>query len=217
MTTNKVTSRPIFLTVEGIEGVGKSTAVQYIQDFFKDAQIEYVATREPGGTIIAEEIRRILLKPISEENILPETEILLMFACRIQHIAHIIEPTLAKGKSVICDRFVDASFAYQGYGRGIDLSKIKMLEEWLLKKIRPDLTILLDAPAELGLQRAKHRGPHDRIEAEKLDFHERVRDGYLKRAIEDQKRFRIIDASQSLEKVKQDLNQILQTLINPPF
>lgn len=198
-----------FLTVEGIEGVGKSTAVKFIHDYFINQNKEIVLTREPGGTLIAEHIRKLVLNPVYDEIMLPETELLLMFACRTQHIYHIIRPALQAGKCVISDRFLDATFAYQGGGRGVDLSQIHLLSEWLVNGLLPDLTILLDAPPEIGLMRAKHRGPHDRIEKETLAFHQRVRDGYLQRAQDEPQRFRLIDATQPLHEVQKALKEIL--------
>lgn len=206
-------SRGVFLTVEGIEGVGKSTIVKFIEEYLFQAKINFITTREPGGTPIAEQIRKILLTPNSEEMIQSETELLLMFASRVQHIAHVIQPALTKGQWVISDRFVDASFAYQGGGRGIDLSQIEMLEKWLVRDVHPDVTILLDAPAQIGLLRAKHRGPHDRIEQEKNDFFDRVRTVYLSRAKNDPKRFRVIDATQPLEMVQAEMVNILNEIL----
>lgn len=202
----------IFLTIEGIEGVGKSTAVKYIQDYLIQAKKDFIVTREPGGTVIAEQIRKVLLTPNQDEIILPETELLLMFASRVQHIATVIQPALNAGKWVVCDRFVDASFAYQGGGRRIDLSKIEMLDNWLVDKVRPDMTILLDAPTQIGMTRAKHRGPHDRIEQEKADFFERARAVYLARAKSDSGRFRIVDATQQLDQVQAEIRKILDGL-----
>lgn len=203
-----------FLTVEGIEGVGKSTAVKFIQEYLLQMQREIVVTREPGGTAIAEKIRQILLATNSEEEVMaPETELLLMFASRAQHIKQIILPALVAGKWVICDRYADASYAYQGGGRKIDLANIHFLEKWIVNTVKPDVTILLDAPPGIGLERAKHRGAHDRIEQEKIEFFERVRQGYLQRADQDKQRFRVIDATQSLETVQADILKILSKVL----
>ncbi|MCD6039931.1 MAG: tmk [Gammaproteobacteria bacterium] len=207
-----IKEKGFFLTIEGTEGVGKSTALKFIQNYLGQASRDFIVTREPGGTPIAEQIRQILLAPCLTEEMLPETELLLMFACRVQHIHHVILPALAAGKWVVSDRFVDASFAYQGGGRHMDMTYLEILEKWLLQNLRPDLTILLDAPVERGLERAKHRGPQDRIEQEKIAFFERVRQGYLKRMKEDRKRFRLIDATQPLEMVQIELKKILDEI-----
>jgi dTMP kinase len=203
-----------FLTIEGTEGVGKSTALQFIQGYLTQAKKKFIVTREPGGTPIAEQIRQVLLAPYADakEIMLPETELLLMFAGRAQHIQQVILPALAEGKWVVSDRFVDASFAYQGAGRQIDLSRLEMLESWLLQGLSPNLTILLDAPAEIGLARVKQRGSQDRIEQEKIDFFERVRAGYLARVAQDKNRFHIIDAAQPLELIQIELKKVLDEL-----
>jgi dTMP kinase len=198
-----------FLTVEGIEGVGKSTLIKFIQQWLVQQDIPFIATREPGGTPIAEQMRQILLAPHENEPLQINTELLLMFAARAQHVAQVILPALYEDKWVISDRFVDASFAYQGGGRGLPWSHIETLEHWVLEGLLPDVTILLDATPELGLMRAKHRGPHDRIEQEKVDFFERVRAGYLIRADRDPKRFRVIDASKPLNEVQSQVEKIL--------
>lgn len=205
-------TKGLFLTIEGTEGVGKSTALKYIQDYLSQAGKNFIVTREPGGTVIAEQIRKILLTPNPTEKMVPETELLLMFACRVQHVHQVILPALAADKWVISDRFIDASFAYQGGGREMDVARIESLEKWLLPDFKPDLTLLFDAPAQVGLERAKHRGAQDRIEQEKIDFFERVRAGYLERMQQDKKRFRLIDATQSLEKVQIELKKILDEI-----
>lgn len=208
-------NKGIFLTIEGIEGVGKSTAVQFIERYLSLHHQEVIFTREPGGTGIAEQIRQLLLSPNPEESLAPEAELLLMFASRAQHIAHKIEPALAAGQWVVSDRFVDASYAYQGGGRQLNLEQIKQLDQWVVKT-QPDATILLDALPEIGLARAKHRGPQDRIEQEKVDFFERVREGYLQRAKAEPKRFVVIDATQSLEKVHAAIQSLLDQLMRVP-
>ncbi len=200
-----------FITIEGTEGVGKTTAVRIIQDYLTEHHQEFVSTREPGGTAIAEQIRTILLTP-HDEKIIPTTELLLMFASRAQHVANVIVPALQANKWVISDRFVDASYAYQGGGRRIDLSKIALLDQWTVGDAQPDLTILLDASPEIGLARAKNRGPHDRIEQEKIDFFERVRAVYLKRAEQFPERFRVVDATQSLESIEQEIKSCLDKM-----
>jgi dTMP kinase len=204
--------RGMFITIEGIEGVGKSTAVNFIRNYLTQVKIKFITTREPGGTEIAEQIRQVLLKANFDETMVPETELLLMFASRAQHIANLIEPALADGKWVVSDRFVDASYAYQGGGRRFDVAQIETLEKWVVGKLKPDATILLDAPPKLGLTRAKHRGPHDRIEQEDLVFFERVREVYLARAEQEDKRFHIVDATQPLAKVHADIKLILDQL-----
>lgn len=208
-----MTIKNIFLTIEGIEGVGKSTAVKFLENLLKNKKINFIVTREPGGTPVSEKIREILLTPNEKEKIQLDTELLLMFAARAQHIAQVIKPALLQNKWVVSDRFVDASYAYQGGGRGIPLSQIKMLDDWIVDGVKPNVTILLDAPAEIGLARAKNRGAHDRIEQEKVDFFQRVRAGYLDRAKQDPERFRIVDAAQSLEKVQTELTKIISAYV----
>jgi dTMP kinase len=201
-----------FITIEGIEGVGKSTCLRYIQQYLQQSHIDFIVTREPGGTPIAEAIRQILLHHEGEE-MTHEAELLLMFSARSQHISHVIRPALAAGQWVICDRFTDASYAYQGGGRGVPESHIAMLENWVQQDLRPDMTILLDAPVEFALNRAKGRSAPDRIEAAGLEFFEQARATYLARAKATPERYRIVDATQSLEDVYKALQLLLQTLI----
>ncbi|MCX7121038.1 MAG: dTMP kinase [Gammaproteobacteria bacterium] len=200
-----------FITLEGVEGVGKSTALNYIKNYLTEKNIDFTITREPGGTDVAESLRKILLHH-EQEAILPITELLLLFAGRAQHIAHVIQPALDNNKWVISDRFTDASFAYQGGGRQMSMTQLKTLSEWVQGDLQPDLTLLFDAPVEVGLSRMTARGEKDRIEKEKTDFFERVRATYLERAKQFPARFVIIDATQSLESVQQQIKTALEKL-----
>lgn len=201
-----------FITVEGIEGAGKSTVVKFIQQWLVAKNIPHLVTREPGGTPIAEEIRQLLLFH-HLEKMYSDTELLLMFAGRAQHLAMKIKPALAEGKWVICDRFTDASYAYQGGGRGIDYQRIAILENWVQGELRPDLTLLLDLPVTLGFERIKQRCLQDRIEKEKIYFFERVRDAYLERAKQNPERYRIIHAHLELSDVCRQIEQSLQEIL----
>ncbi len=205
-----------FITVEGTEGAGKSTALKFIQDFLEQNGKQIVLTREPGGTPFAEEVRNLLLHAKTTEKIEPETELLLMFAGRVQHIAQCILPTLQTGKWIVSDRYIDASYAYQGGGRGISHHYIHKLDRLAVGHIYPDLTLLLDIPADLGMQRAEKRGVQkDRIEQERMDFFVRVRQAYLDRAKQDPNRIKIIDASKSLADVETQIHQVLtEFLVN---
>lgn len=206
-------TRGKFITIEGTEGAGKSTALHFIQEYLEHAHREVVITREPGGTEIAEEIRKVLLHPARLETMQPETELLLMFAGRAQHISQCILPALNEGKWVISDRYVDASYAYQGGGRGMDIQQIKTLDTLVVGDLYPDLTLLLDIPADQGMKRTENRGSQkDRIEQEKMSFFERVRDVYLERARQDPKRIKVIDASQSVEHVQAQIKKVLDQL-----
>ena len=200
--------RGLFITVEGGEGVGKSTNISFMQSILAEQGIEVVITREPGGTPLAEEIREVLLKN-REEKVVSETELLLMFAARAQHLYQKIIPALEKGQWVISDRFTDATYAYQSGGRGVAAEKVALLENFVQGDIRPDITFLFDAPIEVGMARAQKRGALDRFEEEKNSFFKRVRDNYLQRAALEPKRFQIIDASQPLEAVQQMLQEKL--------
>ncbi len=196
-----------FISIEGIEGMGKTTVFDALHQCLTEKGIKHILTREPGGTIIAEAIRQILLSHEGEE-MLPITEMLLMFASRAQHVDHVIKPALAKGEWVICDRFADASYAYQGGGRGLSKGMLDTLSSWTVDTM-PDLTFLLDGPVDLGVERIAKRSTKDRIETEKHDFFERARQAYLDRAKSQPDRFVIIDASQSKEQV---LAEVLVTM-----
>ena len=196
------------ITIEGTEGVGKSTNITFIKNWFEIKGQSLLLTREPGGTPLAEEIRELLLAK-REEEVDAKCELLLMYAARIQHITQKIKPALDKGQWVLCDRFSDASFAYQGAGRALGLEKLVELNQWVLEGFKPDLTILLDLPVEIGLSRAHQRGPVDRFEAEKLEFFEQVRQGYLRIAEQEPERVKIVDASGSLTDVQQQIEQVL--------
>lgn len=200
-----------FITLEGGEGVGKTTNMKYVQQLLESAGRSVVVTREPGGTGLAEKIRDILLDRHGEA-ITPVAELLLMFAARSQHIAHVIEPALQRGQWVLCDRFTDATFAYQGGGRGMDMETIAWLEQCVQGELRPDLTLLLDAPVAIGMGRAQHRGDFDRFEQEQVEFFERVRQVYLQRARLNQHRFKIINAAQSLDCVQMNIAEAIAVL-----
>ncbi len=201
-----------FITLEGIEGVGKSTCLKFIQHYLKLKKIVTISTREPGGTPFAEAIRKLVLSP-HQEIVCNDAELLLFFAGRAQHIAHLILPALNAGKWVICDRFTDASYAYQCGGRGIPKEKIAILEKFVQGNLRPDLTLLFDAPVKTALSRITKRGKPDRIEAEKKQFFTKVRNCYLERAKEEPHRFRVINAARPLSFVKQELRDILDQAI----
>ena len=190
-----------FITVEGIEGTGKSTNIDFLCPIIEEQGITVVRTREPGGTPMAERIRQMLLEHGDEP--LPDiAELLLFFASRSLHINNTIRPALADGKWVVCDRFTDASRAYQGYARGLGVERINLLAEWVHQDLQPDLTLLLDAPAEVGRGRAFDRGEADRLDSEEAQFYKNVRQGYLELAKAEPDRFAVVDASQELEQVQ---------------
>jgi dTMP kinase len=193
-----------FISFEGGEGAGKSSNVQLTAGFLRDRGVEVVVTREPGGTPLAEDIRKLLLAP-RDEIMQADTELLLMFAARAQHVGELIRPALARGAWVLSDRFVDASYAYQGGGRGLSMSRIAELERLVLGDLRPDLTLLFDVPVEVGLARAGKRGDLDRIEREDMAFFQRIRDTYLDRASAEPERFQVLDAAAPLERVQAEL------------
>ncbi len=201
-----------FISVEGGEGVGKSTNMAFIEDFLGQRGIQVELTREPGGTPLAEAIRGIVLAD-HDEPLAADTEVLLMFAARTAHLNNRIRPALAAGRWVVCDRFTDASFAYQGGGRGVDWAWLQQLADHTHGDLWPDCTLLLDAPVSVGRQRAAQRGALDRIEQEQGEFFERVRQAYLERAAEDPERFRVIDAAKSLAEVQGQIAQALSPLV----
>ncbi|MGH1461741.1 MAG: dTMP kinase [Neptuniibacter sp.] len=201
-----------FITVEGTEGVGKSTNIDFLCSFLKQRGIDVVLTREPGGTPLAEELRSLLLSP-RDEKVSQDTELLLMFAARAQHIENVILPALERGAWVISDRFTDATFAYQGGGRGVDIENIRALEHLVQHGLHPDLTLLLDLPVEVGLQRASARSTPDRFEQEKLVFFEKVRAAYLDRATAEPDRFAVIDASQDIPSVQGQIATALKKFL----
>ena len=202
----------MFITLEGPEGAGKSTQMLALAEYLRAAGKSVIETREPGGTSLGEAIRHILLDP-AQTTLASDAELLLLFAARAQHLAELIRPALARGEWVLCDRFTDASYAYQGGGRGIPGSRIAVLEQWVQADLQPDLILVLDLPVELGLQRAGKRGPADRFEREEQAFFERVRATYLQRAANKPERYRIIDASAPLDEVQNALRLVLEAYL----
>ena len=201
-----------FITVEGVEGVGKSTNIAFIQSMLDEKGIPYLATREPGGTELGEGIRKLLLDK-NQHGMTAVTELLLMFAARAQHIEQVIEPALADGRWVICDRFTDSSYAYQGGGRELPTELIAGLEKLAIDNYRPDCTFILDLSVETGLSRAENVGEKDRFESEQVEFFTRVRKVFISRANED-KRFHIVNAAQTLEQVQTEFRDILIPLMD---
>lgn len=208
-----------FITFEGIEGSGKSTQIRHLFEFLRGRDLEVLMTREPGGTLAGEKVRGILLDPMMK-GLIPRAELFLYAAARIQHIEEIIQPALAAGKVVLCDRFVDATVAYQGYGREIPLSEVKVVNSLAALDLKPDLTFLLDLPVETGLKRARERNEADassatsRFEQEDLDFHGRVREGYLAIAAADRPRVKIIPADQPVERVAKQIQAVVSRALD---
>jgi dTMP kinase len=204
-------SRGLFITLEGGEGAGKSTSLDFVRQLIERSGREALVTREPGGTALGEKIRELLLH--GRDGISPDTELLLMFAARAEHLAQVIRPALERGACVLCDRFTDATYAYQGGGRGVPEARIRVLEDWVQQGLRPDLTLLLDIPVEQGLTRAGKRSAPDRFEREQREFFERVRGAYLAIAAREPQRIRIIDASRDIPAVQAQLRAALETVL----
>ena len=197
-----------FITFEGVDGAGKSTHLAWFADALRQRGPDVIVTREPGGTPLGEQLREILLnQPMSIG-----TEALLMFAARLEHIEQVIKPALHAGKWVVSDRFSDASFAYQGGGRGLDWGKLSQLEQWVHPDLQPDLTLFFDVPVEIARQRLTNNASLDRFEREQADFFERVRAGYHRRVNQNPRRYIVIDAAQSLDIIKQKLEEIILSL-----
>lgn len=206
-----MTGRGQFITFEGTEGVGKSTQLANAAATLEALGVDYIVTREPGGTPMAESIRDLLLTP-RDEPVNDTTELLLMFAARAQHLHTRILPELEAGHWVLCDRFTDATFAYQGGGRGVPAERIALLENLVQGSVRPDHVVLLDAPVETGMTRAHQRGELDRFEQETVAFFERIRQTYLNRAAADPDRYHIVDAAQPLEAVSERIANLVREL-----
>ncbi len=206
-------SQSRFITVEGIEGAGKSTCLSLIQQQIEKRGLQLLLTREPGGTALGEDLRELLLGH-RHTGMSDDTELLLMFAARAEHLQRKIEPALAAGQWVLCDRFTDATYAYQGGGRGLSVERIAQLENWVQGSRRPDLTLLMDLPVEMGLERAGKRSAPDRFEKEAMAFFNRVRESYCEIARQQPQRVKVIDASQSLEAVSADISTLVNQYLN---
>lgn len=202
----------LFITLEGPEGAGKSTNRDYLAALLREHGVDVVLTREPGGTPLAERIRELLLAP-ADEPMASDTELLLVFAARAQHLQQVVRPALARGAVVLCDRFTDATYAYQGGGRGVPAERIALLEDFVQGALRPDLTLVFDLPVEVGLARAAARGRLDRFEQERLEFFEAVRSTYLQRAAQSPERYRVLDAAQPLDAVQHRIAGLLPQLL----
>ncbi|GLH31277.1 thymidylate kinase [Pseudomonas sp. BR1R-5] len=202
----------LFITLEGPEGAGKSTNRDYLAARLREQGLDVVLTREPGGTPLAEKVRELLLAP-SDEVMAADTELLLVFAARAQHLAQVIRPALERGAVVLCDRFTDATYAYQGGGRGLSVERIAVLEQFVQDELRPDLTLVFDLPVEVGLARAAARGRLDRFEQEGQAFFEAVRQAYLQRARREPQRYDLLDAAQPLEAVQRAIDALLPGIL----
>ena len=197
-----------FITLEGIEGVGKTSNLRFIKELLESSGHDCVVTREPGGTNLGEALRGLLLSH-SDENMSADAELLMMFAARAEHLSKVILPAIENNQTVLCDRFTEATYAYQGGGRQLDVDKISELEEWVQGELRPDLTIILDAPVEIGRARAGSRSEPDRIEKEHDDFFQRVREAYIEQADHYPHRICLVDASVGIDAVQQQIREKL--------
>ena len=206
------TTKGKFITVEGTEGVGKTTNIQCIASWLDKRGIDYISTREPGGTALGEKIRDLLLDK-DNTGMAASAELLLMFAARAQHLEKKIIPALATGTWVLCDRFTDATYAYQGFGRGLNCEHIKQLETLVQGNLHPDFTLILDIDPELGMSRVRARGQLDRFESEALEFFDRVRAGYRERANDNPSRYCLVDASSSLIVVQEHIVEALNAFV----
>lgn len=202
-----------FITVEGLEGAGKTSCLAGIERFLRARGLDPLMTREPGGTPLGEAIRSLLLGP-EHAVMTPETETLLVFAARAQHLAEVIRPALRDGRTVVCDRFTDATYAYQGGGRELGETRIRPLEEWVQQGLEPDLTLYLDVPPQLGLDRAGQRSTPDRFERERLEFFERARAMYRQRAERESERIVTIDARASADTVQSNILMALERMLD---
>lgn len=197
-----------FITLEGMDGAGKSTHIPSIISALESRGVEVVSTREPGGTALGEQLRTLLL----HEAMHPETETLLMFAARREHIASVIAPALARGAYVLSDRFTDATYAYQYGAKGVPAAKVALLEQWVQEDLQPDMTLLFDVPVEVSVKRLSMARAPDKFERESADFFTRIRNAYLQRAVENPKRFRVIDANRSLQEVADSVQKIIASI-----
>lgn len=203
-----------FITLEGGEGAGKTTQLPFMRDYLEQTGGRVVVTREPGGTVLGEEIRGLLLSH-RHDGMTLAAETLLMFAARAEHLERVIRPALAEGHWVLCDRFTDATYAYQGGGRGLALERIAVLEDWVQGALRPDLTLLFDLPVTVGLARAGKRSAADRFEREEVAFFERVRAAYLERASQHPDRYRVVNADRPVEAVRVEVESLLVDWLGP--
>ena len=199
-----------FITLEGVDGAGKSTCIKFIKKYLSDKNFSYLFTREPGGTVLGEKLRGILLQDKME----PETETLLMFAARNEHVQKIIKPNLDEGINVISDRFTDATYAYQCGGKNVEISKITTLRDWVHQDLNPDLTILFDLPIEISLMRLKSNGNLDKFEKESVGFHKKIRNSYLKLAKKEPNRFVIINGDQNINAIQNEIHLILDKIFS---